>query len=255
MSESEGLQKLTEYLKQTRRQAEIAIDNLNNQVISLRHENDELRAVNENLKKEKLQAEAAVQQLKVENTNKWKLRERDEWKALVESLQAERDQLQDECNNLHAKLMTAQSDLEFMRHDMSELSIRYGEVQLSLMEAQSDLAAAAQSQQQKVQRFSNAEDDVPPYSEEKGQTMFTSPVLDRTGRTINFDSYSPTSVAQKLKQELKQANEQVYLLLLIVCVALIVLFFVLCYLAETRSCRTVRTTRKDSVIRETTKTI
>lgn len=216
MSESEGLQKLTEYLKQTRRQAEIAIDNLNNQVIALRHENDELRAANENLKKEKLQADAAVQQLKVENTNKWKLRERDEWKALVESLQQERDQLQDECNNLHAKLMTAQSDLEFMKHDMSELSIRYGEVQLSLMEAQSDLAAYLQQQQQslehqqKIRRFSNAEDDEPPYSEQKDhQSIFTSPVLDRTGRTINFDNFSPTSIAQKLKQELREAHEQV----------------------------------------------
>lgn len=40
MSAGEGLQKLTEYLNQTRRQAEAAIDVLNNKIEELRQEND-----------------------------------------------------------------------------------------------------------------------------------------------------------------------------------------------------------------------
>eukprot|EP01035_Chromulina_nebulosa_P020997 gene20997-27210_t len=44
------------------------------------------------------------EQLKRENTNKYKLQERDDWKSLVESLQNDRSRLQQECIKLQEEI-------------------------------------------------------------------------------------------------------------------------------------------------------
>jgi hypothetical protein len=52
-----------------------------------------------------------AEQLKVENSKKWRLQERDDWKALVDSVQRDRSRLQDECNTLEAELQTSQEEI------------------------------------------------------------------------------------------------------------------------------------------------
>lgn len=93
ISESEGLRKLTEYLNQTRRQAETAIDALNAQVQQLSQDCDKYRD-------ECVYYKRCCEQLQQENSKKWRLHERDDWKSLVESVQKDRNRLQDECLKL-----------------------------------------------------------------------------------------------------------------------------------------------------------
>jgi len=45
MSQAEGLSKLTEYLKQTKRQAEAAVDHLNKEISRLSEENGQLKSI------------------------------------------------------------------------------------------------------------------------------------------------------------------------------------------------------------------
>jgi regulator of replication initiation timing len=52
MSSADGLQKLTEYLNQTRRQAEAAIDVLNKRIFELQESNDELKLEADRLRSE-----------------------------------------------------------------------------------------------------------------------------------------------------------------------------------------------------------
>jgi hypothetical protein len=92
-SESAGLAKLTEYLNQTRKQAELSIDILNKKI-------SELEVENERLSGEKDYFHSLTLQLKIENSKKWRLQERDDWKSLVDSIQIDRSRLQNVCNNL-----------------------------------------------------------------------------------------------------------------------------------------------------------
>lgn len=52
MSSADGLQKLTEYLNQTRRQAEAAIDVLNKRIFELQESNDEIKLEADRLRTE-----------------------------------------------------------------------------------------------------------------------------------------------------------------------------------------------------------
>ena len=93
VSESEGLRKLTEFLNQTRRQAETAIDALNAQVKQLTQDCDKYRD-------ECIYYKRCCEQLQQENSKKYRLHERDDWKSLVDSIQKDRNRLQDECLKL-----------------------------------------------------------------------------------------------------------------------------------------------------------
>ena len=93
ISESEGLRKLTEFLNQTRRQAETAIDALNVQVKQLSQDCDKYRD-------ECIYYKRCCEQLQQENSKKWRLHERDDWKSLVDSVQKDRNRLHDECLKL-----------------------------------------------------------------------------------------------------------------------------------------------------------
>ena len=93
ISESEGLRKLTEFLNQTRRQAETAIDALNAQVKQLTQDCDKYRD-------ECIYYKRCCEQLQQENSKKYRLHERDDWKSLVDSIQKDRNRLQDECLKL-----------------------------------------------------------------------------------------------------------------------------------------------------------
>lgn len=109
MSEAQtlGLAKLTEYLNQTRRQAEAAIDALNEKIFQLRDENENILKECEKFQSERDYFRNYAEQLKLENSKKWRLQERDDWKSLVESVQKDRSRLQDECLSLESLLEEA----------------------------------------------------------------------------------------------------------------------------------------------------
>eukprot|EP00607_Mallomonas_marina_P006511 CAMPEP_0182430912 /NCGR_PEP_ID=MMETSP1167-20130531/44712_1 /TAXON_ID=2988 /ORGANISM="Mallomonas Sp, Strain CCMP3275" /LENGTH=326 /DNA_ID=CAMNT_0024616591 /DNA_START=166 /DNA_END=1143 /DNA_ORIENTATION=+ len=108
----EGIEKLTEYLNQTRRQAEISIECLNQRVIELEHDCDLYKKNMNKLKEERDYYDQLVEQLKIENSKKWRLQERDDWKALVDSVQQDRDRLHDENVRLITELDQANAFIE-----------------------------------------------------------------------------------------------------------------------------------------------
>jgi DNA repair exonuclease SbcCD ATPase subunit len=200
MSETEGLQKLTEYLKQTRRQAETAIDNLNGQVVVLKNENSELRLIVEKLQKDKFENEKLIEKLREENSNKWKFKERDEWKALVENIQRDRDRLQTEYNAVVAHLNDANEEICRLRDDLNVLShekqILENQLQSS-QKAESNLLDCGDGRSSPVGEFKDL--------------ILQSPIVDRNGDRLIFDDSiaTPKSIALQLKLELRRAHEQV----------------------------------------------
>ena len=72
MSSSDGVEKLRVYLAQTRKQAELSIDTLTQQVNFLSIENEEQKEIIENLKREKKELKDISETLKRENSKKWK---------------------------------------------------------------------------------------------------------------------------------------------------------------------------------------
>lgn len=114
MSESEalGLKKLTEYLNQTRRQAEMAIDNLTAQVNNLNKENKEALILAEKFEAERDYYRNYAEQLKLENSKKWKLQERDDWKGLLDTVTKDRNRLQGECQILETSLSQANNKIK-----------------------------------------------------------------------------------------------------------------------------------------------
>jgi len=103
--ESEAIARLTAYLNQTRRQAEDSIDVLNGRYEELRSELDTSKLVCERLAGERDYFKSLSEQLKLENSKKWRLNERDDWKSLVESIQVDRARLQEECQRLEAEVL------------------------------------------------------------------------------------------------------------------------------------------------------
>lgn len=119
---SDGVQKLTEYLNQTRRQAESAIDILNDKIRSLVNENDDLLKALKSSKLEKDHYKEAADRLQKENSKKWKFQERDDWKALVDSVQRDRAQLQEENNALKARLEAESEKNNMLQNEIIILS-------------------------------------------------------------------------------------------------------------------------------------
>ena len=106
---NDAVHRLTAYLNQTRRQAEESIDLLNTRIEELRGELETSTAVSERLVEERDYFRNLSEQLKLENSKKWRLNERDDWKSLVESVQLDRTRLQQECARLEAELLRIQN--------------------------------------------------------------------------------------------------------------------------------------------------
>lgn len=115
IQESDGLHKLTEYMNQIRKQSEHAIDFLNTRVHDLEIENQQLKELSSKYKDERDVLKSTVEQLKLENNAKWKFQERDDWKALVGSLQADRDRLRSELSEMESRLEIANNELTELR--------------------------------------------------------------------------------------------------------------------------------------------
>ena len=105
---NEAIVRLTEYLNQTRRQAEQSIDHLNNQLQEKQTELDNHQEVVDHVIGERDYYRNLSEQLKLENSKKWRLNERDDWKSLVESIQADRARLNEEVSRLEAELLNIQ---------------------------------------------------------------------------------------------------------------------------------------------------
>lgn len=114
-----GVLKLRDYLTQTRRQAELAIDNLNAQIQELSGENVQLLDAARTAQEERDYYKNLSEQYKTENSKKWRLAERDDWKALVESVQRDRNRLQDDLANKESELHDALCQIEQLKSQIS----------------------------------------------------------------------------------------------------------------------------------------
>jgi chromosome segregation ATPase len=224
-NESEGLAKLTEYLKQTRRQAEIAIDNLNSQLSHVSNENEELRQAMKQLEQEKAEYKRLLEQLKQESSSKNKFKERDDWKCLVDSIQQDRTRLQEENNQLQAFLSTASQQIEGLKQEMEKLNdekleledinkklqFQIDELEKERQNGVSEEKGSSTREKLLIRTHSNSIDNGPNGLMETSPKSFISPVVDKSsGRQIfSFDTTSPHAIAKKLKDELLKAHAQV----------------------------------------------
>lgn len=112
MSEKEGLAKLAAYLQQTRKQAELSIDILNTRILSLENESEAISSERDYFRN-------YSEQLKLENSKKWRLHERDDWKSLVDSVQVDRARLQENCDNLEIELEEARAGVKILEEEIN----------------------------------------------------------------------------------------------------------------------------------------
>ncbi len=204
MSESEGLAKLTEYLRQTRRQAEVAIDNLNGQITTLVQENEKLTNIIINLQHERDHFKGQLETLQQFNSNKAIFKERDDWRALVDSIQADRSRLQEENIALHQSLTKTNESITELKRQIEY----FEEEKIHLL-----------SQVEELESKFNISSDVttgsnpssPSRHIDQSTQFLLSPVTVRNGQQLQFFADSPRSIARQLKFELRKAYEQVEL--------------------------------------------
>lgn len=183
---SDGVQKLLEYLQQTRRQAEISIDCLNSRVTELELQCEVRKAEVEKLKEERDYLLNLTENLKLENSKKWRLQERDDWKALVDSIQKDRDRLQDECLRLETAL------------EQSQVYIEQQESALADVHQQLEDCLRSKSENESLVQTVQATLDNPPVNSEcngshptsPNRDQMSSPLLTSFGSHDNCDSQS-----------------------------------------------------------------
>ena len=220
MSESDGLQKLTAYLNQTRRQAEAAVDALNVQIEDLRKENELYEQLCTKLEQEKDYFKNLSDQLKVGGTTKQALKERDDWRALIESVQSDRSRLQEECCALESALDVANQDIANLKEQVESLS------GAALQNTASD-STASPSQRSLSRTLSTPTssqnhrnlltiqcdteiEDRNHCNDENVSFSLVSPILDRNGQEVELNlTGSPRKVVRQLQIELKRVYNQV----------------------------------------------
>lgn len=105
---SEGVQILTEHLASVKRQHKEAMDQLVERNQVLESENKSLKSKLAACLDELDFRNGLIEQLKIENSQKWRVEERNDWKSLVDSVQRDRDELQEENERLRKELECAQ---------------------------------------------------------------------------------------------------------------------------------------------------
>lgn len=209
MSESEGLHKLTQYLNQTRKQAELSIDILNNKIIELNNENKQYQDIIQELISEKDHYKSLVDKLKYENTTKHKLQERDDWKSLIDNVQKDRNRLQEECISLKTELDETKYEISRLHEQMNDKIIDYTSINTDIDNKMNNISSKPSTpisfNKKKITNLSilidNSYDNI---SEE----LFTSPIVDRYGKEILLPD-SPKAVIKQLKNELKKCYLEV----------------------------------------------
>lgn len=206
MSESDGLQKLTAYLNQTRRQAEAAVDALNLQIEDLRRENDLYAQLCKKLEQEKDYFKNLADQLKQGGTTKQTLQERDDWRALIDSVQKDRARLQEECCALETALDAANEEISQLRNEVECLHAQYapsGSPEGSPSRSQASTPSRGQRSSLTIQCEEDGESSGIP-------TPLISPILGRNGEEIEINlNAPPQQVIRQLQIELKRAYAQV----------------------------------------------
>lgn len=220
----EGLKKLTEYLQQTRRQAEIAIDVLNERISEMQTENETCMDMISKLEKERDYYKDHYETVKIENSTKWKLRERDEWKALVENVQQDRDRLQDVCVGLEAELETAIINGSRLEEENKRFSSENERLTAALEEsngARSNIttndtngstAATTEAPSSSVMStpIPSSRKPKPNLNIDAAMTdVGFSPVSPRSGKEFNFNGATPNSVNKQLKMLLRKTQMEV----------------------------------------------
>ncbi|CAM9961441.1 unnamed protein product, partial [Ectocarpus sp. 6 AP-2014] len=99
-----GLERLAGLLAATKENASAEISKLDSQVQALEIERRTLEAALETCRDELGDAKSLVEQLRLENTRKWRVEERDDWRALLDSMQADRTALQRQNDRLEGEL-------------------------------------------------------------------------------------------------------------------------------------------------------
>jgi prefoldin subunit 5 len=202
MSESEGLAKLTEYLKQTRRQAEVAIDNLNGQIATLVQENEKLTNIIISLQQERDHFKSQLETLQQFNSNKAIFKERDDWRALVDSIQADRSRLQEENNVLQQSLQQANQAISELQKQTEYLQEEKAHLSTQILDLEGKLQTPSlQSAPASPHRTSESNGTATPF--------VLSPIHPKNGQQLQFFADSPRSIARQLKFELRKAYEQV----------------------------------------------
>jgi len=119
------VQRLREYLVQTRRQSELAIDTLSQRVKEAENRNAVLEQEIQSQRSECEYFSKLSEQYKTENSKKWRLAERDDWKALVDSVQRDRNRLQDELVRTELALQEANSEIQRQKELLERAGIEY----------------------------------------------------------------------------------------------------------------------------------
>ena len=88
---SEGVRVLTEHLKRHKAEATERISVLETEAVALKQTNDALRQQLQTCLDELDFRHGQIEQLKLENTRKWRIEERNDWKSLVDSVRFCRD--------------------------------------------------------------------------------------------------------------------------------------------------------------------
>jgi uncharacterized protein YlxW (UPF0749 family) len=211
MSESDGLQKLTAYLNQTRRQAEAAIDTLNLQIKDLQNENELYAQLCKKLEQEKDYFKNVAESSKNGGTMKQALQERDDWRALIDSVQKDRARLQEQCCALESALDAANAEVIALSEELESVTA----TNVAAASATADSAqgspgvnrsaSLSPSRAQRPQLSVLCDED-----ESTLPSPMTSPILDRNGQELSFNmSGPPNAVIRQLQAELKRAFAQV----------------------------------------------
>ena len=206
-SDSSGVSKLLAFLNTTRRQAELSISSLSATIdelqATLATRDDELKS----LRNERTSLMTQLEQVRAENSKKWRLQERDDWRALVQTLQEDRDRLQQHCLTLELQLEDSNAHLheleEYLKHQNSLLE----ELQEQQLKQQQQNHHQQQQTQHDTELLQHEHDHYQEFNIHVGNITPRSPGSPRHRSEDALES--PSSQAMRMKLELQQAHNRV----------------------------------------------
>ena len=205
-----GLQKLTDYLAQTRRQAELSIDLLSNRVKELEDYSVKLETLLNQAKKEK---DIIANELKEErNTSisKYKFKERDDWKALVASVQQDRDRISQENALLEESLLIEKEKSSVLEQEIIKLNDDITELnsKIHILETRSSQAALSVSIDHAHTNGDGEEEGEFLSVHQNGMLMApTTPI--KSQMNAMSEQLSPRTAADSFKFELERVTRKV----------------------------------------------
>jgi hypothetical protein len=215
MAESDGLYKLTQYLNQTRRQAEASIDTLNQQILELRKENEAQKQCCKKAEEERDQFKNLADKRLQERA---RLQERDDWKSLIDSVQKDRSRLQTMCCELEGELEQSRGEVAELEEQLriaEERSLSPDMSHMSQSANGEEVVGPGDPEEADASSGENKESPKPVLAglhiteERSGTPSPTVSPVRINGRDMAFNFATPMTVAKQLKVELKKAQSQV----------------------------------------------